>query len=109
MTGGIFMLIFRGGEKLIEVKINLHGIRMKGHAGYHNNGADVVCAAVSALTCNLVNSLQELTDNKIRAETGSGTAVIEWEELSEQGKLLVDSWFLGIAGIDNMYNCVKFD
>lgn len=93
---------------MIEVKINLCGIRMNGHAGYHNNGADIVCAAVSALTCNLVNSLQELTDNKIRAETGSGMAVIEWEELSEPGKLLVDSWFLGIAEINNKYHCVKF-
>ena len=58
-------------------------------------GFDRVCAAVSALTCNLINSLKDLTGDRIRAETASGMTVIEWEDLSDGGKLLVDSWFLG--------------
>jgi hypothetical protein len=35
--------------------------------------------------------------------------VIEWEDLSDGGKLLVDSWFLGIAVIDQEYNCIQFE
>lgn len=81
---------------------------MYGHAGYRIGGQDIVCAAVSALTCNLINSLEELTDNRIRAETGSGRTVIEWEELSENGRLLVDSWFLGLTAVNQEYNCIKF-
>jgi len=29
-------------------------------------------------------------------ETASGMTVIEWEDLSDGGKLLIDSWFLGL-------------
>lgn len=93
---------------MIEVKMDAHGIRMNGHAGYHANGQDIVCSAVSALTCNLINSLQELTSDRIRASTDSGETVIEWRELSEKGKFLIDSWFLGITAINQEYNCITF-
>lgn len=95
-------------RKLIEVRVTENGIYMNGHAGKSVNGQDIVCAAISALTCNLINSIEELTDNKIRADTGSGKTAIEWEELSDQGKLLVDSWFLGLTDINLEYNCIKF-
>jgi hypothetical protein len=81
---------------------------MSGHAGMGVNGQDIVCSAVSALTCNLINSLTDLTGNRIRAETGSGKTEIEWEHLTDGGKLLVDSWFLGITEINRQYNCIKF-
>lgn len=93
---------------MIKVRVTEHGIWMEGHAGHYHNGCDRVCAAVSALTCNLINSLQELTNNRIRAETDDGMSVIEWEQLSESGKLLVDSWFLGITTINQEYNCITF-
>lgn len=93
---------------MIEVKVSEHEIRMQGHAGKSIRGQDIVCAAVSALTCNLINSLQELTDNHIRADTSSGMTVIEWEELSEPGKLLVDSWLLGLTDINREYDCISF-
>ncbi len=93
---------------MIEVKVSEHEIRMQGHAGKSIRGQDIVCAAVSALTCNLINSLQELTDNHIRADTSSGMTVIEWEELSELGKLLVDSWLLGLTDINRKYDCIRF-
>ena len=93
---------------MINVSIKAWGIRMQGHAGKGINGQDIVCAAISALTCNLINSLQELTDNRIRADTASGMPVIEWEELSEPGKLLVDSWFLGVSAVNQEHNCIRF-
>lgn len=93
---------------MIEIKVTANRIRMQGHAGRSINGQDIVCAAVSALTCSLINSMRSLTDNRIRADTGNGFTVVEWEGLSEPGKLLVDSWFLGLAEIDREYNCIKF-
>lgn len=93
---------------MIEVNVTDHGIQMRGHAGHRTGGQDIVCAAVSALTCSLINSLEELTDNRIRADTGSGRTDIEWEELSESGKLLVDSWFLGLSAVNQEYNCINF-
>lgn len=94
---------------MITIKITDRSIRMNGHAGRKSpDGIDRVCAAVSALTCNLINSLKDLTGDRIRAETASGMTVIEWEDLSDGGKLLVDSWFLGLTDINREYNCIEF-
>ncbi len=93
---------------MIEVKITDNGIWMKGHAGRRVNGQDIVCAGISALTCNLINSLKELTNNRIRADTASGKTILKWEHLDEYGKLLVDSWFIGVSAINQEYNCIKF-
>ena len=93
---------------MIKVAVTKQGIQMQGHAGRSINGQDIVCAAVSALTCNLINSLRELTDNQIRADTSSGLTTIKWEHLTEPGKLLVDSWYLGIVAINQEYNCIVF-
>ena len=96
MAGGIFILNFKiaSAQKevtMIQVKISSGGIQMNGHACRSVNGQDIVCAAVSALTCNLINSLEDLTDNRIRADTASGKTIIKWEHLDEKGKLLIDS------------------
>ena len=94
---------------MITIKITDHSICMNGHAGRKSpDGIDRVCAAVSALTCNLINSLKDLTGDRIRAETASGMTVIECEDLSDGGKLLVDSWFLGLTDINREYNCIEF-
>ena len=93
---------------MIEVSISSNGIRMNGHANSSVAGQDIVCAAISALTCNLINSIEELTDNQIRADTDSGKADIKWEQLDGKGQLLVDSWFLGLSAINREYNCIEF-
>lgn len=83
---------------MISIQITEHGIQMSGHAQCkESDGIDRACAAVSALTCNLINSLMELTGDRIRADTESGMAIVEWEKLSDKGKLLVDSWFVDDA------------
>ena len=94
---------------MISIQITEHGIQMYGHAQRKDSsGIDRACAALSALTCNLINSLRELTGDRIRADTESGMAIVEWEDLSDGGKLLVDSWFLGITDVNREYNCIQF-
>ena len=94
---------------MINVEITERSIRLSGHACRKaSDGIDRACAAVSALTCNLINSLNDLTGDRIRADTGSGRTVIEWERLSDRGKLLLDSWFLGLTDINREYNCITF-
>ena len=52
---------------MITIKITDRSIRMNGHACQKSpDGIDRVCAAVSALTCNLINSLKDLTGDRIR-------------------------------------------
>ena len=93
---------------MIQVKITKNSIRMEGHAGCRKDGRDLVCAAVSALTCSLIHSLLDLAGEQIHEETGSGFTLIEWEQLSDSGKLLVDSWFLAIDDINQQYRCIKY-
>lgn len=94
---------------MIKIQVTEMGIRMNGHAGHFQNGRDIVCAAVSALTCNLINSLQDLAGEElVKNECNSGHAEIQWEKLSEKGKLLVDSWLLGISAINQNYGCIEF-
>lgn len=94
---------------MIQICIRESGIRMAGHAGRTgSDGIDRVCAAVSALTCALINGLTDLTGDRIRVYTDSGTAIVEWENLTDGGKLLVDNWMLGMTDINREYNCITF-
>lgn len=92
---------------MIKVNVTKTGICMEGHAGYSKNGQDIVCSAVSAITCSLINALEDLTANRIRAETGSGRTRIMWDELDVEGRILVDAWYLGILDIDREHNCIE--
>lgn len=94
---------------MIIIQISDYCIKMSGHAEKkESDGIDRVCAAVSALTCNLINSLRDLTGDTIQAETDSGLTVIRWGNLSNGGKLLIDSWFLGLTDINREYKCIQF-
>ncbi len=93
---------------MIKVKITSKEIDMHGHAECSVNGQDIVCASISALTCNLINSLKELSKDEISHYEMAGETYIGWESLSPKGKLLVDSWFLGLTAINEQYNCITF-
>lgn len=88
---------------MIVVKVTQSGLTVDGHAGYAETGKDIVCAAVSALTQNLVNSMEALTDDRVICEMQHGYINITWENLSEASKLLVDSFFIGICSIIEAY------
>lgn len=82
---------------MIEVSVRKDRIMVSGHAGYGPSGYDIVCAGVTALTQSLVRSIEYLTDDKIEYEISPGKADIYYGNLSEQSKILVDSFFIGIC------------
>lgn len=88
---------------MITVTITEHGLTVDGHAGYAKTGNDIVCAAVSSLTLGLIHSLKALTDDEISHGVTSGHAEITYRNLSEKGKLLVDSFFIAISDIQLTY------
>ena len=100
----------KGRFLLIEVSVRKDEVKVSGHAGFAKKGEDITCAAVSILTQNLVNSVQNLTRDKVSCRVESGKAIIslDFENLSEQTKTLIDSFFLGICSIANEFpNNVK--
>jgi uncharacterized protein YsxB (DUF464 family) len=81
------------------------GFTVSGHAGYAESGKDIVCAAVSALTINTVNSVEELTDNKFKlAQDEAGRIEFKFDEKSdENGQLLLGSLSLGLTELAKEY------
>ena len=78
----------------------------KGHAGYADYGKDIVCASVSCLVINTINSLDELVHEDMEITTNEGKGLIDCrfkDEISSQGRLLMDSMILGLQGIVSDY------
>ena len=88
---------------MIAVKVTQNELTVNGHAGYAETGNDIVCAAVSALAQNLIQSIEALTQDRISYQIQEGHIGIQYKNLSEQGKLLVDSFFIGICALANTY------
>ena len=82
---------------MIAVSVRLDGITIDGHAGYAEAGKDIVCAGVTALVQELIRSIESLTGDQIQYDITLGRADIHFKNLSEAGRLLVDSFFLGIC------------
>lgn len=88
---------------MIEVSVRKDGITVTGHANYASTGQDIVCAGVTALTQTLVKSIEDLSEDKIKYDISPGRADIDYGNLSEKAKILVDSFFIGICMIADEY------
>ena len=83
------------------------GFRFKGHAGYAKAGQDIVCAAVSALCINAINSLEAFTHDtfKVKADEKEGLMQLKFTgTVSRESRLLMDSLKLGLEGIEQDNN-----
>ena len=89
--------------RLIVVSVKKEGITVDGHAGYAKTGNDIICAAVSVLSQSLIHSMEALTSDRISYRMTDGHIDIKYKNLSERGKLLVDSFFIAICDISNTY------
>lgn len=88
---------------MIEISIDADKVVVLGHAEYAQCGQDIVCAAVSALVTTFVASVEELTEDNIKADLTAGSAVIEYENLSKRSRVLLDSFLLGVEMIATEY------
>jgi hypothetical protein len=82
------------------------GFDCEGHAGFADAGEDIVCAGISVLVINTINSILKLTDTKLDTYSDEKTGTIQVRVLKEYGEkaeLLIDSLILGIKGISENY------
>lgn len=82
---------------MIEVKIRPDEITLFGHANYAVAGQDIVCAGATALVQTLIRSIEDLTRDEIEYEVSPGWVDIQYGNLSERARTLVDSFFVGIC------------
>ncbi len=84
---------------------------MTGHAGYAKHGSDIICAGVSALAINTVNSIDVLTDDKGTANVDENTGTLTFYidgKASDKSVLLIDSLILGLKGIMKEYGSENY-
>ncbi|MCM1122812.1 MAG: ribosomal-processing cysteine protease Prp [Eubacterium sp.] len=83
------------------------GFTCDGHAGYAGYGEDIVCASISVLVINTINSLEQITREKmsVKADEESGIIRCRFTEsvLKETSRALVDSLVLGLTQIEKQY------
>ncbi len=83
-----------------------NGFLAKGHAGFDAYGKDIVCAAVSAMIINTINSIEAFTEDAFKTEADKESGQIEFElvsDVSRESELLLKSLALGLQGIEEQY------
>jgi uncharacterized protein YsxB (DUF464 family) len=85
---------------------NYQSFQCRDHAGSGEYGFDIVCAAISVLTINTINSLDSLTKDTFELTQDENTGFIQVifpHQLSSGGRLLMDSYVMGIESIQSEY------
>ena len=88
------------------------GFNCIGHSGYAERGEDIVCAAISVLVINTINSLDQLAGEKINLVTNEEEGLIDCRfegQTNDKSKLLLDSMVLGLREIKKQYGKTFID
>jgi len=96
----IKVTIFKDADDMIT------GFKVLGHAGFGNKGNDIVCAAVSALVINTINSIERFTSDIINITEDEEKGLIEFhlaDPISSDANLLLKSLAFGLQGIEQEY------
>ncbi len=78
------------------------GFMFKGHAGSDKYGKDIVCASVSVLAINTINSIEQFTNDTFDFDSDEESGYMKFrltDKLSKESKILMDSLVLGITGV----------
>ncbi|MBP9995901.1 MAG: ribosomal-processing cysteine protease Prp [Lachnospiraceae bacterium] len=82
------------------------GFECHGHADYADEGEDIVCAGISALTINTMNSIDHFLDDVLEITSNSESGDIQCYvigDISKEATLLFDSLYLGLTMIADQY------
>ena len=85
---------------------SITGFEFKGHAGFAESGQDIVCAAVSALVFNTMNSIETFTssDFDVKMDEKKGHIYFKMNsEPDDKTELLLKSLNLGVREIQKSY------
>jgi uncharacterized protein YsxB (DUF464 family) len=88
------------------------GFQIEDHAGYADQGEDIVCAAISTLVINTINSIEAFTGTVPIVETDEKSGYIHCsfeESITNEAALLLDSMILGLSQIKEQYGTKYID
>ena len=87
------------------------GFKAHGHAGFSEEGQDILCAACSALVINALNSIERFTDDETSCVSDEDTGSISFRfngKPSHDAALLLDSMILGLEEIEDSNDYEKY-
>ncbi len=93
----------------VESDHHYQGIELSGHAGLaddYQEGQELVCSAVSALTLNMANSVEHFTEDKFEAEEDAESGLFRFRftgDVSSDATLLMNSLVFGLQDIEEAY------
>ncbi len=85
---------------------NITGVTSEGHSGFAESGQDIVCAAISVLVINTVNSLESFTAADFETAINAEDAVISFDIKNYKDRdvsILLKSLLLGLESICENY------
>jgi len=87
-----------------DSKDNIIEFRILGHAGFAEHGSDIVCAAVSVLALNTINSIEKFSNSSFKGEADDGLVRFEFiSDIDTESSVLVNSLLLGLQSIEEEY------
>lgn len=87
---------------------HLYGYCVDGHAGFGEEGYDIICAAVSSLALNTANSIEVLAHQAVETEVHDGHLLVIVPSIKDgkecrEAELLIASLRLGLESIRDSY------
>ena len=80
------------------------GFDICGHAGYSEEGSDIVCAAVSALVINTINAVEAFTEEETSCKSREDTGEILYRikgNPTHDTQLLLNTMVLGLKSMED--------
>ncbi len=91
----------------LDAKNRVHQFELSGHAGFAEQGKDLVCAAVSALSIAAVNGLERFLAVPPDVEAVDGFLKCTLRNITEEdldhAQWILQTMFLGIEDIQHAY------
>lgn len=84
----------------------IYGFTSSGHADFAKSGKDIICAGVSAIVINAINSVEKFTNDqfKLDEQQEMGKIIFDFiQSPSENSQLIMESMVLGLQGIQQNY------
>ena len=101
----IHITIFKNKKK------EFTGFKTRGHAGYSDEGQDIVCAAASVLVINTINAIEKFTEVNASTVSDDTEGVIEYSisgKVSKEAELLLKTMVNGLQDMADDENYTEY-
>ncbi|MEG2353694.1 MAG: ribosomal-processing cysteine protease Prp [Clostridium sp.] len=79
-----------------------------GHSGYGEEGSDIICAAISAISLTIVNGIQVIQKMRIKPTVKDGFLSLDITNLSDKEindcQILMETMLLGFKSVEIEYD-----